>query len=75
MDRPGLLYDLLAVFAKRNINLTRIESRPSKRGIGKYVFFLDYAWTPDTNRAVIDELKEITTVKETGCYRNIAVGP
>jgi prephenate dehydratase len=74
VDRPGLLYDLLAAFAKRRISLTRIESRPSKRGIGEYVFFLDYAWTPDTPD-VIKELKEITTVKELGCYRKIAVGP
>jgi len=74
VDRPGLLYDLLAAFAKRNISLTRIESRPSKRGIGEYVFFLDYVWTPDTPE-VLRELKEITTVKELGCYRKIAVGP
>ena len=73
-DRAGLLYDLLAAFAKRKINLSRIESRPSKRGIGNYVFFLDYAWTPETPE-VIKELKEITTVKELGCYRKIEVGP
>jgi prephenate dehydratase len=74
VDRPGLLYDLLAAFAKRKISLTRIESRPSKRGIGECVFFLDSVWTPDT-REVIRELKKITTVKELGCYRKIAVGP
>jgi prephenate dehydratase len=73
-DRAGLLFDLLGAFAKRNINLSRIESRPSKRGIGKYVFFLDYAWTPATAE-VIRELREITTVKELGCYRKIAVRP
>ena len=71
-DRAGLLHDLLAVFARRTINLTRIESRPSKRGMGNYVFFLDYAWSPDTFQA-LDELKSITTVKELGCYRNIGV--
>jgi prephenate dehydratase len=73
-DRPGLLHDLLAAFAKRKINLTRIESRPSKRGIGNYVFFLDYAWTPEAPDVIL-ELKGITTVKELGCYRKIAVGP
>ena len=72
VDRSGLLFDLLGAFAKRSINLSRIESRPSKRGIGNYVFFLDYAWTPETPE-VIRELKEITTVKELGCYRKIAV--
>jgi prephenate dehydratase len=73
-DRAGLLHDLLEVFAERSINLTRIESRPSKRGMGNYVFFLDYAWSPDTGEA-LDDLKKITTVKELGCYRNIGVPP
>ena len=73
-DRAGLLHDLLEAFAKRKVNLTRIESRPSKRGIGNYVFFLDYAWSPETADAVA-ELKEITTVKELGCYRKIGVPP
>jgi prephenate dehydratase len=72
VDRAGLLHDLLGVFAKRGINLSRIESRPSKRGMGNYVFFLDYAWTLDT-RDALDELKSISDVKELGCYRNIGV--
>jgi prephenate dehydratase len=72
VDRAGLLYDLLGVFARRGINLSRIESRPSKRGMGNYVFFLDYAWTLDTREA-LDELKSISDVKELGCYRNIGV--
>ena len=73
-DRAGLLYDLLDVFARRRINLTRIESRPSKRGIGNYVFFLDYAVSGCTDEALRD-LKAITTVKELGCYRKIGVPP
>lgn len=40
-DRPGLLYDLLGEFAKRRINLTRIESRPARRRLGEYNFFID----------------------------------
>jgi prephenate dehydratase len=73
-DRAGLLHDLLEVFARRTINLTRIESRPSKRGMGNYVFFLDYAWSADTRQA-LDELKSMTTVKELGCYRNLGIVP
>lgn len=40
-DRPGGLYEILKEFALRNINLTRIESRPAKRNLGDYVFFVD----------------------------------
>ncbi len=41
-DRPGLLLGILSEFAKRNINLTKIESRPTKTKIGNYVFFIDF---------------------------------
>ncbi|MGH4006627.1 MAG: prephenate dehydratase [Pseudonocardiaceae bacterium] len=41
VDRPGALLEVLAEFALREINLTRIESRPMKCKLGKYQFFLD----------------------------------
>jgi prephenate dehydratase len=40
-DRPGSLYKILREFASRNINLTRLESRPAKKNIGDYVFMID----------------------------------
>jgi prephenate dehydratase len=40
-DHPGALVDALQVFSGREINLTRIESRPLRRGLGRYQFFLD----------------------------------
>ena len=40
-DHPGALVDALQVFSDRSINLTRIESRPLRRGLGRYQFFLD----------------------------------
>jgi prephenate dehydratase len=40
-DHPGALVDALQVFSDRDINLTRIESRPLRRGLGRYQFFLD----------------------------------
>ena len=40
-DRPGWLVRCLAEFADREVNLTRIESRPRRRGLGTYMFFVD----------------------------------
>jgi prephenate dehydratase len=40
-DHPGALVEALQVFSSRNVNLTRIESRPLRRGLGRYQFFLD----------------------------------
>jgi prephenate dehydratase len=40
-DHPGWLVDCLAEFARRGVNMTRIESRPRKVGLGEYVFFVD----------------------------------
>jgi prephenate dehydratase len=40
-DHPGALVDALTEFSSRDVNLTRIESRPLKRGLGRYMFFLD----------------------------------
>ena len=40
-DRPGILHEILREFASRNINLTKIESRPSKKALGDYLFFID----------------------------------
>jgi prephenate dehydratase len=40
-DHPGALVEALQVFSDREINLTRIESRPLRRGLGRYQFFID----------------------------------
>lgn len=40
-DFPGALYQVLAAFAWRKVNLSRIESRPTKRGLGSYYFIID----------------------------------
>ncbi|QEY32228.1 prephenate dehydratase [Synechococcus sp. RSCCF101] len=40
-NRPGALLEALAVFADRGLNMSRIESRPSKRELGEYIFFVD----------------------------------
>jgi prephenate dehydratase len=40
-DHPGALLDLLQEFAVRGVNLTRIESRPTGQGLGRYCFSVD----------------------------------
>jgi prephenate dehydratase len=40
-DRPGSLLAILQEFAARAINLTKLESRPTKRSLGDYCFFID----------------------------------
>ena len=40
-DHPGALLEILTEFASRNINLTKLESRPTKRILGEYCFFID----------------------------------
>ncbi|SUP41257.1 prephenate dehydratase [Veillonella criceti] len=61
--RPGSLWECLGIFAKRQINLVKIESRPTKGRLGDYKFFLDLQI--DHNGAQIEEalaeLKELAT--------------
>ncbi len=40
-DHPGALVDALREFSSREVNLTRIESRPLRLGLGRYMFFCD----------------------------------
>jgi prephenate dehydratase len=41
-DRPGSLYAILGRFAARDINLTKLESRPTKQGLGDYCFAIEF---------------------------------
>ena len=40
-DHPGSLFGILSQFAARNINLTKLESRPTKKALGEYCFIID----------------------------------
>lgn len=40
-NRPGALLEALGCFANEGLNMSRIESRPSKRSMGEYIFFVD----------------------------------
>lgn len=58
---PGLLLEMLQPFAERDINLSRIESRPSGERLGDYMFHFDFAAGLYEERAqeAIDDLREL----------------
>ena len=59
-DRPGALFTILEPFKQAKINLTKIESRPSKRKAWEYIFFVDMGGHMDDKKVkkAIDEVKE-----------------
>ena len=70
-DRPGSLYNVLGIFQKNNINLTKIESRPSKKGLGRYLFFVDFNGhqNDEVIQDILNEIKENTYfLKVLGSY-------
>ncbi len=76
-DKPGGLYEILRLFADANINLTKIESRPSKKGLGKYLFFIDMQG--HVNESHISKTlsaieSKVSMLKILGSYATITVG-
>lgn len=70
-DRPGGLYDVLGAFCKCNINLTKIESRPSKKKLGNYIFFVDFEGHREDKEVknILNTIKDkISYVKILGSY-------
>ncbi|QFU82083.1 prephenate dehydratase [Natronorubrum aibiense] len=70
---PGLLLELLEPFADREINLTRVESRPSGQRLGDYVFHIDIEaglYEARTKEAIqdLEELAENGWVRRLGSY-------
>ena len=61
---PGSLVKPLQAFAKRGINLSRIESRPTKRSLGDYLFFVDLEgnMTQSSVQAALTELASYTAI-------------
>jgi prephenate dehydratase len=69
LNEPGSLFKPLEIFAKRHINLTRIESRPSRRSHNPYIFFIDIEAANSEIKDAILELAEFTeTLKIFGSY-------
>lgn len=70
-DRPGSLYMILKSFADYGVNLTRIESRPAKDIMGKYIFYVDFIGHQNTEvgSAIIREISpQVNWLKVLGSY-------
>jgi prephenate dehydratase len=70
-DAPGLVYAALRPFADRGINLLKIESRPTGKGMGNYIFLLDFEGqidAPNVKEAITELQKHTTTFKVFGTY-------
>ncbi|MEY4166416.1 MAG: prephenate dehydratase [Blastocatellia bacterium] len=76
-NRTGSLYRAMAVFALRDIDLTRIESRPIPGRPWEYSFYVDFLGHTDEPRVrhALDHLREFATVvRVLGCYQRAAHG-
>ncbi|MCX7661977.1 MAG: prephenate dehydratase [Candidatus Omnitrophica bacterium] len=70
-DRVGALHDMLAPFKKYGINLTKIESRPSKKRAWDYYFFVDlegHRQDPNVRKALRELEERCTYLKVLGSY-------
>lgn len=57
-DKPGALYNVLEIFNKYNLNLTKIESRPAKTVLGEYIFLIDVSIENRQEEIAINEIRE-----------------
>jgi prephenate dehydratase len=70
-DHPGSLVEALREFSSRNVNLTRIESRPLRLGLGRYMFFCDVegAISDPAVKGAVDALRgKAESVRILGSY-------
>lgn len=70
-DHPGALVEALTEFSDRDVNLVRIESRPLRQGLGRYMFFIDLEGSADDRdvATAIDGLRgKAENVRVLGSY-------
>lgn len=60
LDRPGALLSALKLFDEKGLNMTKIESRPAKKRLGQYLFFVDFGFDGDFYALgkLLDELSD-----------------
>jgi len=77
-DRSGLLYDVMGEFARRNINLAKVESRPTRESLGRYIFLIDLSGhreDPSVKEALQNLEKQVTMLKIFGSYPRYIPAP
>ncbi|MDE2838471.1 MAG: prephenate dehydratase [Chloroflexota bacterium] len=77
-DRPGQLFGVLKEFAERNINLTKIESRPTRLGLGKYYFLMDiegHRDDPLLEEVLTNVGRKASLLKVFGSYPRMTITP
>ncbi len=70
-DKPALLYSVLGEFAHRNINLAKVESRPTKQSLGEYIFLIDihgHREDPPVKEAIAALRQQSSMLKIFGSY-------
>ncbi|MBT3529259.1 MAG: prephenate dehydratase, partial [Porticoccaceae bacterium] len=70
-NKPGALHDLLEPFRRHNVDMTRLESRPSRSSKWSYVFFIDFVGHVEDEAVtkVLDELSaDVADLKVLGSY-------
>jgi prephenate dehydratase len=70
-DTPGALVSVLQAFADRGVNLSKIESRPLKQGLGRYIFFADLKGEqsdPAVSDAIDAVRAKVETLRVLGSY-------
>src|SRR3989338_2594730 len=70
-DKPGTLVGVLNSFSNEKINLSRIESRPSRKALGEYIFYVDleaHREDPALKRALSQVASEFSFYRWLGSY-------
>ena len=70
-DRPGSLHEILGAFSAREVNLTRIESRPTKMALGDYCFVIEvegHVSDPEVSDALREIYRGLSGIRFLGSY-------
>lgn len=69
-DHPGILYEILEKFKRKNINLTWVESQPSWGDLGNYLFYLTFEGS-EADPNIQSALKSIMDIDAVGMIRHL----